>query len=260
MRFDDLEARMRTFETASDLSVLPGVFMVARVDGRSFTRLTKDVLRFEAPYDVRFRDGMISTLERLMDCGFGTVYGYTQSDEISLLFRRDEASFGRKLRKLCSVLAGEASAALTFALGTPASFDCRVSQLPTARDVVDYFRWRAEDATRNALAGHCYWLLRRQGMSEREATNRLSGASVSERNELLFESGINFNTLPAWQKRGIGASWEVVQKAGTNPKTNRTVTTERRKLTVDMELPTKDDYTAWLERMVSRAQAQRDCP
>jgi tRNA(His) 5'-end guanylyltransferase len=34
------------------------------------------------------------------------VYGYTQSDEISLLFHRDEQQFHRKLRKLHSVLAG----------------------------------------------------------------------------------------------------------------------------------------------------------
>lgn len=257
MRFDDLEARMRVFETAADLSVLPGVFIVARVDGRSFTRLTKEVLRLEAPYDERFRDGMVSTLTRLMDCGFGVMYGYTQSDEISLLFRRDETSFGRKQRKLCSVLAGEASAALTFALGAPASFDCRISQLPTERDVVDYFRWRAEDATRNALAGHCYWLLRRQGLDEREATNRLNGASVAQRNELLFANGINFNTLPIWQRRGIGASWETIQRSGENPKTKQPIVAERRQLTLNFDLPMKDQYTKWLEHMVARAQPQR---
>ncbi len=31
-------------------------------------------------------------------------------------------------------------------LGQPACFDCRISQLPTAELVVDYFRWRNEDA------------------------------------------------------------------------------------------------------------------
>ena len=28
--------------------------------------------------------------------------------------------------------------------------------------------------------------------------------SVSQKNELLFQAGINFNDLPTWQKRGIG--------------------------------------------------------
>lgn len=68
MKFDDLDARMRKFETAHDHCVLPGLFMVARVDGRSFTRLTREVHRFEAPYDVRFRDHMVTTVEHLMNC------------------------------------------------------------------------------------------------------------------------------------------------------------------------------------------------
>jgi len=36
------------FETAHDLCVLPGLHMVARLDGRGFTRLTKEVHQFEA--------------------------------------------------------------------------------------------------------------------------------------------------------------------------------------------------------------------
>ncbi len=84
-----------------------------------------------AELDERFRDCMVATVRRLFDCGFGVVYGYTQSGEISLLFGRDEQAFGRKLRKLNSVLAGEASAAFTHELGARAAFDCRVSQLPT---------------------------------------------------------------------------------------------------------------------------------
>jgi tRNA(His) 5'-end guanylyltransferase len=49
MKFDDLDQKMRVFETAHDLCVLPGLYMVARLDGRSFTRLTKEVHPFEAP-------------------------------------------------------------------------------------------------------------------------------------------------------------------------------------------------------------------
>lgn len=43
MKFDELDVRMRVYETAHDQSVLPGVYMVARIDGRNFTRLTKEV-------------------------------------------------------------------------------------------------------------------------------------------------------------------------------------------------------------------------
>src|SRR5947209_2423086 len=94
MKFDDLGLRMRVFETAHDLCVLPGLHMVARLDGRSFTRLTKEVHAFEAPFDPRFRDLMVETAEHLMkSCGFTVTYGYTESDEISLLFGLGENSF-----------------------------------------------------------------------------------------------------------------------------------------------------------------------
>jgi tRNA(His) 5'-end guanylyltransferase len=186
MKFDDLDQKMRVFETAHDLCVLPGLYMVARLDGRSFTRLTKEVHEFEAPFDPQFRDLMVETAEHLMaGCGFNMVYGYTESDEISLLFGLEESSFGRKLRKLISILAGEGSAKFSLLLDAVASFDCRISQLPSVDLVVDYFRWRNEDAHRNALNAHCYWLLRKQGMDVRAATARLEGMSVAGKSTCL---------------------------------------------------------------------------
>jgi tRNA(His) 5'-end guanylyltransferase len=43
MKFDDLDRQMRVYETSHDFCVLPGLYIVARLDGRSFTRLTKEV-------------------------------------------------------------------------------------------------------------------------------------------------------------------------------------------------------------------------
>src|SRR5262245_4706813 len=85
MNFDELDTRMRDFESAHDFCVLPDLCMVARIDGRGFTRVTREVQSFEAPFDVRFRDLMVATSTHLMNCGFRMRYGYTQSDEISLL-------------------------------------------------------------------------------------------------------------------------------------------------------------------------------
>ena len=53
---------------------------------------------------------MIETVTHLMNCGFKIIYGFTESDEISLLFNLEETTFSRKIRKYNSVLAGEASA------------------------------------------------------------------------------------------------------------------------------------------------------
>ncbi|MBI5545630.1 MAG: guanylyltransferase [Deltaproteobacteria bacterium] len=250
MKFDDLDSKMRVFETAHDHCVLPELYIVARLDGRGFTKLTKEVHKFEAPFDPRFRDLMVRTVEHLMGCGLQAVYGYTQSDEISLLLGRENASFGRKERKLNSILAGEASAAFSLALGAPGCFDSRISQLPNRELVRDYFRWRHEDAHRNALNAHCYWLQRKQGVDSALATNRLKGMSVAEKNEFLFQNGINFNDLPGWQKRGVGVHWRTFLKEATNPKTGEAVTTERRKLHVELELPLRDEYDTFVLSLI----------
>lgn len=251
MKFDDLDKKLRVFETAADLCVLPGVQMVARIDGRNFTRLTKELQSFEAPFDERFRDLMVQTTQRLMECGFRVIYGYTQSDEISLLFHPDEALFGRKLRKYNSVLAGEASAAFSLLLGERGVFDCRICQLPTQQLVVDYFRWRNEDAHRNALNAHCYWALRKQGAGVGIATERISGMSVGDKNELLYATAnVNFNDFPLWQRRGTGLYWESYQKPGGNPKTGERTETTRRRLKVDYELPMKDEYSEFVSTII----------
>lgn len=253
MQFNDLDRKMRLFETAHDQVVLPTIFMVARIDGRSFTKLTKERHQFEAPYDPRFRDMMVNTVAHLMQCGFRVAYGYTQSDEISLLFHREIEVFERKTRKYNSILAGEASAKFALQLGDLAAFDCRISQLPTADLVLDYFRWRHEDAQRNALNAHCYWLLRKRGQAVNEATNALHKLSVSAKNELLFSEGINFNNLPNWQKRGIGLYWEAYEKEGVNPQSGEAVTALRRRIKIDDDLPMKEEYSRFLETVVLAA-------
>lgn len=257
VKFDDLDKHLRVYETLNDRYVLPGIYMVARIDGRSFTRLTKEVHKFESPYDITFRDHMVRTVEHLMDCGFRTLLGYTQSDEISLLFHRNEDTFGRKLRKLNSVLAGEASAKFSTLLGDVGAFDCRISELPTKKLVVDYFRWRAEDAHRNALNAHCYWALRHSGRAAREATKDTLRMSVAEKNELLFQvAGVNFNDLPAWQKRGVGVYWERYEKSRVDPRTGRATNAERNRLRVDMGLPIKEEFDALVQGIVERSESK----
>ena len=162
MRFDDLDKRLRQYETAYDFCVPQENFIVVRLDGRGFTRLTKEIWQFEAPFDIRFRDLMAHTVRHLMKCGFNVAYGYSESDEISLLLRRDDDTFKRKTRKIISVLAGEVSSAFSVAHGQPSAFDARVCVLPNEKLVVDYFRWRHEDSYRNALNAHCYWMLRKK--------------------------------------------------------------------------------------------------
>ena len=250
MKFEDLDMKMRVYETSQDYCVPPEIYMVARIDGRSFTHLTKKVHQFESPYDDRFRDYMLETTKHLMDCGFRIIYGYTESDEISLLFHRDETAFGRKIRKLNSILAGEASAKFSLLLGDLGCFDCRISELPNKELVVDYFRWRNEDAHRNALNAHCYWLMRKQGDSSAKATKFLSGKSIAFKNQFLFENGINFNNLPNWQKRGVGLYWEKYDKIGFDMNASEETAITSNRIKVDMELPMKEKYDEFIQCMI----------
>lgn len=246
MKFDELDLKMRVYETSQDRCVLPQMFMVARIDGRSFTKLTKEVHKFKAPFDEIFRDYMVETVKHLMNCGFKIIYGFTQSDEISLLFDYHETAFGRKTRKYNSILAGEASAKFSTLLKSVGAFDCRISELPNSQLVIDYFRWRNEDAHRNSLNAHCYWRLREDNYSQKEATEKIKGLNTASKNELLFGYGVNFNELPNWQKRGIGIYWKDYEKVGFNPKTEETVVVNRQELYVDYEIPMKEDYEAFI--------------
>ena len=251
MKFDDLDQKMRIYEQSIDQHILPDMYLVARLDGRSFSRLTKEICDFEAPFDERFRDMMTNTVKALMDCGFRVIYGFTESDEISLLFHPEEDTFGRKVRKYNSILAGVASATFSLQLGQVATLDCRLVPLPSLERVKDYFLWRQEDAHRNALNAHCYWMLRKEGMGVHEATEMLEGKSVAFKNELLFSRGINFDKLPSWQKRGIGIYWSDVEKVGFNPITGAEVLTTRRQLTANYDLPLGEDYAKFIESFLT---------
>ena len=250
MKFDEFDKQMRIYEQSLDQVVLPDIYIAARLDGRSFTRLTKEICQFEAPFDIRFRDSMTDTACHLMDCGFRIVYAYTESDEISLLFHPGEHAFGRKTRKLNTTLAGEASAVFSLALGKAATFDCRIIPLPDKERVRDYFVWRQEDAHRNSLNSYCYWTLRKEGLAKQQATAMLEGKTVSYKNELLFQRGINYNNLPCWQKRGTGIYYKDIVIEGYNPVTNKNTETMRRKLYIDYELKTGKEYGEWAEHFL----------
>lgn len=190
------------------------------------------------------------TTDHLMKSGFNIIYGYTQSDEISILFHIDESSFKRKLRKINSILAGEASAFFSLQMNSMASFDCRVSQLPNKQLVQEYFRWRQEDSYRNSLNAHCYWLLRHRGNTSTQATAFLSGKGFSEKNQLLLDYGINFNDLPKWQKYGTGLYWNKVTRQGFNPKTGKNVETTRRQIIQDSNLLLGDKYCQFIDKFL----------
>ncbi len=257
MDFDILDNRMRHFEQSLDRTMLEGVYLVARLDGHGFTRLTKVEWDLEKPFDIKFRDAMVETTRHLMDCGFRMIYGYTQSDEISLLFHLDDNTFGRKERKLLSILSGVASAAFTKYTGILAFFDNRLVPLPNQECVVDYFRWRQEDAHRNSLNSHCYWALRKIGISASEAQKRLSGIPNSEKHEILLQNGINYNDLPLWQTRGVGMYYRTEQRHGFNPVTSEATSFTRNVLHINNDLPIGQEYSELIMTILKMANEEK---
>ncbi len=283
MNSTEFEARLRVMEAYHNLSVLPDLFTVIRVDGRSFSRFTQD--NYEKPFDEHFRDLMVETAKTLLE-QLGGYFVYTESDEISLFLPKDYDVFGRSVEKLVSTSAAIASSIFTTMYlhlnpppKNPITFDSRLIVLPSEQWVEDYARWRMSDAGRCALNGWAYWTLRKEGMSKRKATSMIergmfsnvdhdqkmvnvpqkgvynpeileSSESAAWKNELLFQRGINFAHLPTWQRRGVGIYWKEYEKQGYNPKTQETVTALRRAPHVDLELPWKDDYGVFLRKLL----------
>lgn len=240
MKFDVLDKRMREFEKSQDEYISMDDFLCTRLDGKGFSRYTAD--NFEKPFDIRFSDLMCSTVEHLMQCGFNIVFGFTQSDEISLLFHPDENAYNRKTRKLISILAGEASGFFSLKAGVPVCFDCRLIPLPTEKDVKDYFAWRQGDLLRNSLDSCCYYALIKDGFSGNEATAMLEGQQPDYKVELLKKYGIDYEVLPSWQKYGISFYYSEVEKNGINRKTGESVKYIRRGLASDRELPDGEKF------------------
>lgn len=212
---DDLGDRLKSYESQeTERKLLPGVPIYARIDGRGFSKFTRDM---ERPFDKRMMAAMTDALTHVVDKS-GATLGYTQSDEISLAWantdHKSEVWFGGKIHKLTSVLASMTTIAFVdgimnnfldwqlYLLRMP-HFDCRVFQVPNLDELANCFLWRNLDASKNSvsMAAHHYY-----------SHAELQGKSGAQKQEMLFQKGINWNDYPAQFKRGIFVRKQTVQK------------------------------------------------
>ena len=240
MNSQEFEAHLRAGETFHGARVPDDNWAVVRVDGRGFSGFTER--NFTKPFDPKFYNLMAQTARALMEEWDGR-HAFFESDEISLLLPQSFNQFGRSHEKLVSLCAACASAHFTRASGHLALFDARVWVAETPAQVADYFRWRQSDAARCALNGWCYWTLRGESQTRRSATRMLDGATQDEKLELLRARGIEWESLPMWQRRGAAWAWETYQKIGHDPQRGE-VTATRRRLKLDEELPLGAEYGA----------------
>ena len=215
--------------------------VIIRIDGKAFHTLTQG---FEKPYDNALMAAMQRTMQYLCKNIQGCVFGYTQSDEITLVLTDYEklttdAWFGYNIQKCASVAASMATMefnrvfaeianaeidailylqdsdvakhrldVLNKAMGRGAMFDARVFNIPK-EEVCNCLIWRQQDATRNSIesAGRAYF-----------SHQQLHKKSCSDIQDMLIEKhNVNWNNYPTTFKRGTACYREETEETVVLP-------------------------------------------
>lgn len=124
MTRDNLGNRMKAYyEEVPNLKLTRKTPVALRLDGKAFHTLTRN---FKKPYDEVFHNAMNQTMKYLCENIQGCVFGYTQSDEITLIlvdYQTPETSawFDYKVQKLCSIAASMTTMAFNRIFGDEVS-------------------------------------------------------------------------------------------------------------------------------------------
>jgi tRNA(His) guanylyltransferase len=207
---DNLGDRMkRQYEDRTRVLLPRRTYTVIRADGKAFHTFTR---RCEKPHDYRLANAMDAAALALCVEAQGALFGYVQSDEISVVLQdfatiHTDAWFDGNLQKIVSVAASVVTAAFNGCYyesgpdrdGPMAVFDARVFTIPDPVEVENYFIWRMNDAERNSLSG-----LAQAHFSPKA----LHGQGKAQMHDMLHSVGVNWNDYPADQKRGRGIVYE----------------------------------------------------
>ena len=226
---DALGDRMKEYESRNQYFLQRRTPVILRIDGKSFHTFTRG---FQKPFDEVLGNAMVRTMEYLCQNISGCVFGFCQSDEITLVLQdyrklNTDAWFGYRTDKLCSIAASMATMAFNrffyeeakhwgrlcegfncdasvsdmklyqtycTAIEKGAMFDARCFNIPK-EEVCNCIYWRQLDATRNSIQ-----MVGQANFSHKE----LQGCSCSVIQDMLHEQrGINWNDFPTRWKRGV---------------------------------------------------------
>lgn len=253
MAFTDTPARMLTprrsiaaplhaaaqkqarYECFAEARVPDGIYFAIRADGHRFHALTS---RLTKPYDERFRtwlnEAVRSYLLRRFCLPF---FVFSFSDEVSLVFRKEDDLHARRVEKLDSLIAAGLSASLTHRMRVVAFFDARIIALPRFGDVVRYLAERQAEARRDCINAYTFYTLVHEGLTPEQAGEAMRGWRFRRMHRYLREHKIMFGRLPLWQRRGEAFYWEAYAKPGWNPLTGRRTVAKRFGLVRNEALP-----------------------
>ena len=225
---DDLGTRMKVFyENIPKTRLMRRTPVAIRIDGKSFHTFTKG---FQKPFDFVLMDAMQKTMKYLCENIQGCVFGYTQSDEITLILVdyqkfTSDAWFDYEVQKLTSVSASMATMAFNKyfsenvedvikynsthdslverkeglldnyirAVERGACFDARCFNIPK-EEVTNLIYWRQLDATRNSIQ-----MVGQANFSHDELQNKTCNMI---QDMLMTKYGINWNNFTIPCKRG----------------------------------------------------------
>ncbi len=199
----NLNDRMKLYEQQeTGRRFLPLLPVIARLDGRSFHSFTRGLGR---PFDSRLSNLMIEVTKFLIE-ETNACMGYTQSDEISLIFYSGDIEsqiyFDAKIFKMTSILAAVATAKFNRLLPEYLHeksdelpvFDCRTWNVPSKEEAVNALIWREQDAIRNSvsMAAQSYY-----------SQKQLHGKNTGEMLDMLLQKDVNWHDYPVFFKRGV---------------------------------------------------------
>lgn len=198
---DTLGDRQKFYENLNETRLMPCLPVLARVDGQGFHNFTKGMKR---PYDETMSTMMINTMIRV---AFETnaLMAYTQSDEISFVYYssnpKSQIWFDGRHSKMVSSLAAKTTLAFyqevelymsDYACRNP-TFDARVWTVPNQEEAANAFLWRELDASKNSIS-----MAARTMFSDKELFKK----NGSEKQEMMFQKGVNWDKYPSFFKRG----------------------------------------------------------
>jgi tRNA(His) 5'-end guanylyltransferase len=185
MAKDPMGDRMKAYENQESFpetldSSLP---FYVRLDGRSFSKLTKKMVK---PFDNKFTSIMDVIASSIFN-EFNPTLVYVQSDEISIGWKTAPINEGQNSRydfsgrrtKILTLLSGFASSIISkeFETAYP-HFDARGYQPPSDIELANSFLWRMYDCKRNSINSigqSLYFQKHLSGISQEKLIELLSG-------------------------------------------------------------------------------------